>query len=276
MVEEVVDVSVVIPVRNAEGILEQCLKSVARNRPREVIVVDGNSSDATLEIARRFTSRILSDNGRGLPVARLIGAQAASSRQVLLLDADVVLPDGAIAALLEEFESGGYVALQAGLESTSDGRYWGEALAAHHRTGRSKNWFGLVATVFERQSILEHGFDTRFVSGEDIELRWRLEQSGKKIGVSRRTVVTHRFAGGSFALARSQWRDDGLGLGRMVRKHGWRGAWLLFLPVLAAARGVAVSLHRRELRWIPYYACYAGFNYVAMTHALVARRAVSP
>jgi glycosyltransferase involved in cell wall biosynthesis len=265
----VLDVSVIIPVRNAEEFLEECLASVARSRPREIIVVDGNSSDATLVIARRYTTRILSDGGRGLPVARLLGAQGASCRRVLLLDADVVLPDGALAALLDEFESGGYRALQAGLHSVSNGRYWGEALAAHHRTGRSKDWFGLVATVFDRQAILEHGFDARFLSGEDIELRWRLEQSGQKIGVSRRTVVTHRFCDGSFAFARGQWRADGLGLGRMVRKHGWRGMWLLLLPTLAGLRGLAVSLPRREPRWIPYYACYAGFNYASMVRGLL-------
>src|SRR5688500_3687284 len=107
----VLDVSVIIPVRNGEGLLEECLASLARSRPREIIVVDGNSSDATLAIARRYTTRILSDGGRGLPVARLLGAQAASCRRVLLLDADVVLPDGALAALLDEFESGGYRAL---------------------------------------------------------------------------------------------------------------------------------------------------------------------
>ena len=265
----VLDVSVIVPVRNAEGLLEECLASVARNHPREIIVVDGNSSDATLDIARRYTSRILSDGGRGLPVARLLGARAASCHRVLLLDADVVLPDGALANLLDEFEAGGYLALQAGLHSVSNGRYWGEALAAHHRTGRSKAWFGLVATVFDRHAILEHGFDARFLSGEDIELRWRLEQSGQKIGVSRRTVVTHRFCDGSFAFARHQWRADGLGLGRMVRKHGRRGVWLLLLPILAGARGMVVSLARREPRWIPYYACYAGFNYAAMVRGLL-------
>jgi glycosyltransferase involved in cell wall biosynthesis len=264
----VLDISVVVPVRNAEGLLEECLASIARSQPREIIVVDGNSTDATLEIARRYTATILNDEGRGLPVARMLGARAAHSHRVMLVDADVVLPDGALAALLDEFVGDGYVALQAGLHSVSDGRYWGEALAEHHRTGRSKDWFGLVATIFQRQDLLEHGFDQRFLSGEDIELRWRLEQAGAKIGVSKRTVVTHRFADGSFAFARSQWRADGLGLGRMVRKHRWRGAWLLALPLLAALRGMALSLVRAKPRWIPYYACFLGFNYAAMAKAL--------
>ncbi len=69
------DVSVVVPVRNAERLLDACLASIARSRPRELIVVDGKSTDSTGEIARRYTQRLLSDEGRGLPVARLLGAQ---------------------------------------------------------------------------------------------------------------------------------------------------------------------------------------------------------
>lgn len=257
------DVSVVVPVRNAEGMLEECLASIARSQPRELIVVDGLSTDGTLEIARRHGARILSDEGRGLPAARILGAEAAQSERVALVDADVVLPDGALERLLEEHERGGYTALQAGLESVSSGGYWGEALAHHHRTGRSKHWFGLVATVFEREALLRHGFDPRFLSGEDIEMRWRLEREGARIGVSREVVVTHRF-GDSFRFALGQWLADGRGLRRMVGKHRLRGLLLVALPAAACLRGIALSLVRLQPRWIPYYLCYAAFNYVGM------------
>jgi glycosyltransferase involved in cell wall biosynthesis len=261
------DVSVVVPVRNAERLLDDCLASIARSRPRELIVVDGKSTDSTREIAERYTPRLLSDEGRGLPVARLLGAQAASSSLVALVDADIVLPDGALKSLHDEFVQGGYLALQAGLSSTSGPGYWGQALAEHHRTGRSKDWFGLVATIFDRDALLRHGFDQRFLSGEDIELRWRLERAGAKVGVSRRTIVIHRFAEDSFAFARGQFLADGHGLGRMVGKHGWRGGWLLALPLAAGIRGIALSLARGRPRWIPYYAAYSVYNYAGMLGA---------
>jgi glycosyltransferase involved in cell wall biosynthesis len=259
-----VDVSVVVPVRNAEDFAESCLASIARSRPREIIVVDGNSTDGTLEVAKRYADVVLSDGGNGLPLARLLGVQAARSRWVVLVDADVLLPEGALQALLEEFIEGGYSALQAGLRSVSGAGYWGRALAHHHVTGRSKEWFGVMATVFERDALLEHGFDTGFLSGEDIELRWRLQRSGHKVGVSQRTIVTHRFRD-TFDFAKDQWLQDGKGLGRMVRKHGLRGAWLLALPVLAAVRGIVLSLTRwRAPRWIPYFLLYCLYNYVGM------------
>ena len=264
------DVSVVVPVRNAERIVDECLASIARASPREIIVVDGMSTDRTLELARRHPVRILSDDGRGLPAARLLGAEAATSERIVLVDADVVLPDGALEQLLHEFADGGYTALQAGLESVGDRDYWSHALAHHHRTGRSKEWFGLVATIFEREALLEHGFDSDFLSGEDIELRWRLQQAGARIGVSKRTVVKHRFEDG-FDFARGQWLMDGHGLGRMALKHGLRAKLLVGLPLAAAVRGIALSLLRREPKWIPYYACFLAFNYVGLFGELASR-----
>jgi glycosyltransferase involved in cell wall biosynthesis len=262
------DLTVVIPVRNAEGLIDECLASVVAAGPHEVILVDGLSTDRTLEIAARYPVRVLSDEGRGLPAARLIGADAARTRWVVLVDADVVLPEGALDRLFQEFLDGGYTALQAGLASTGGPGYWGAALAHHHRTGRSKDWFGLVATIFARETLLEHGFDQRFVSGEDIELRWRLRALGRKVGVSQRVVVQHRFAGDDFAFAKDQFLMDGAGLGLMVRRSGIRGLRLAVLPAAAAVRGVVLSSLRGQVGWVRYYAAFTWWNYVGMARGV--------
>lgn len=260
------DLSVVVPVRNAEQWIDACLASIAREQPREIFVVDGRSTDRTREIAGRHPVTILSDDGKGLPAARRMGAEAASSRLVALIDSDVVLHEGALSSLMDEYTREGYIGLQAGLHSVSGPGYWGQALAHHHRTGRSKHWFGVVATICDRQTLLEHGFDERFLSGEDIDLRWRLEKAGAKVGVSRETVVEHRFDD-TFEFAKGQWLADGQGLGRMMRVHRQRAALLAGLPLAAAARGVILSLVRREPKWIPYYLFFLWGNYVGMIQA---------
>jgi glycosyltransferase involved in cell wall biosynthesis len=264
------DVSVVVPTRNAERLIDSCLASIVASRPREIILVDGVSTDRTVELAQRHPVTVLSDGGAGLPAARLIGARAARSRWVALVDADIVLPDGALATLVDEAVSGGYTALQAGLQSVAGSGYWGQALVQHHRSGRSRHWFGVAATVFERQALLRYGFDSRFRSGEDIELRHRLERAGVKIGVSRATVVIHRFED-SFAFARGQWLADGHGLARLLRKHRWRVAWVVILPLAASMRGVVFALFHRQPKWIPYYAAFVAFNYMGMLRELLGR-----
>jgi hypothetical protein len=54
----------------------------------------------------------------------------------------------------------------------------------------------------------------------------------------------------------------------MIRTNGWRGARLALLPAAAAVRGVALSLVRRQPRWVPYYAAFAGGNYLGMARGL--------
>src|SRR5215204_5421982 len=131
------ELSVIIPVRNAEGMIAECLASIMRAAPREIIVVDGLSTDRTVEIVQRYPVRILSDDGKGVAAARALGVEAATSRWVALIDADIVLPDGSLQQLFAEYREGGYTALQFGLQSTSGPGYWGRALVDHHRHGRS-------------------------------------------------------------------------------------------------------------------------------------------
>jgi glycosyltransferase involved in cell wall biosynthesis len=271
----VLDISVVVPARNAEHLIGDCLRSIAWSQPREIIVVDGDSTDATASIAAVSGATVLFDGGRGLPAARLMGARAASSRWVALIDADVRLAEGDLGRLLDELQRDGYSALQAGLRSVAGGGYWGQALVQHHRTGRSKEWFGVVATLFDRDVLLEHGFDERFLSGEDIDLRWRMRQAGAKIGVSRETVVEHVFED-TWDFAKGQWLADGHGFGRMVRAHGLRAKLLLGLPLAAGLRGSLLSLGRGQLRWLPYYACFVAFNYAGLARELAGQHGRTP
>ncbi len=265
------EVSVVVPARNAAGMLDECLAAIVASQPSEVIVVDGLSCDDTVQIARRHGARVLSDGGRGLPVARMVGVQAARLDVVALIDADVVVGPGDLERLLQERRRGGYAALQAGLRSVSGPGYWGRALADHHRTGRSRNWFGVGATVFVREILLAYAFDERFQSGEDIDLRWRLRAAGVKAGVSRETVVVHRF-GDTWAYAKEQWLADGRGLARMVRAHGPRAKLLAAMPLAAGVRGISLSLLRLEPQWIPYFVCFMAYNYRSLISELARGR----
>jgi glycosyltransferase involved in cell wall biosynthesis len=262
------DVTAIVPVRNAAHWVADCLTAIAQSGVRDIIVVDGNSTDDTVELASRLGARVVSDGGRGLPAARRLGAETATSRLVALIDVDVRLHEGALARLLDEFVDGDYTALQAGLHSIGGPGYWSRALAWHHRTGRSRAWFGLVATIFDRAALLDHDFDERFSSGEDIDLRWRLERAGERTGVSEQVVVDHLFGDG-FAFARGQWLADGAGHGRMAAAHGGRAWMLVGVPLAASVRGVGLSLFRRQPRWIPYFVCFLAYNYVGMAEGLL-------
>jgi glycosyltransferase involved in cell wall biosynthesis len=146
------EVSVVVPARNAARWLGECLESIRAERPREIIVVDGCSRDNTVEIARSMGARVISDEGRGLPAARMLGVENACSDLVALIDADVVLSPGALGGLVDEFKACGYDGLQFGLVKRADGPgYWGAALAWHHIHSRVRSSFGVCATLMRRK-----------------------------------------------------------------------------------------------------------------------------
>ena len=125
-------VTAVVPVRNGESLLPGCLTALRRNGVEHIVVVDGRSSDRSRAIAAELGTVVLDDEGRGLPYARSFGVRTAATDLVVLVDVDVVFPDGAVSALVREFLDGGYAALQAGLESVGGPGYWGQA--PPHRT----------------------------------------------------------------------------------------------------------------------------------------------
>src|SRR5919108_2683161 len=109
-------ITVVIPARNASEFIESCLETIRRNRPAEIIVVDGRSEDDTVEIARRFADSVISDEGGGVAFARQIGGEAARHPYVAFIDVDVELTDTALGELLAELQERRLEAIQAQLQ----------------------------------------------------------------------------------------------------------------------------------------------------------------
>jgi glycosyltransferase involved in cell wall biosynthesis len=267
-------ISAVVPTRNAEAWIESCLRSIRANDPAEVILVDGGSTDRTVELALPWVDRVLDDGGTGVAAARMMGVASASQPWVALVDADVVLPPTALRDLDEERCARHLVGLQAGLHSTGDGDYWSQSLADHHNRGQSKDWFGVCASLVSRDLLLAHPLDAHLRSGEDIDFRIRLKQAGFAVGVSEAMVGQHRFAHG-FSFAGQQWLADGAGLGRMVRKHGRTALVNAMIPFAAAALGMARGI-RDALRPWPYFVGFAVGNYVGLWRGLVDRSVPAP
>jgi glycosyltransferase involved in cell wall biosynthesis len=89
-----IPVSVVVPVRNEEKNLPQCLERLARFA--EVIVVDSASTDASADIARRFGAKLLQFLWNGqYPKKRnwVLTTHKLLAEWVLFLDADELVDD---------------------------------------------------------------------------------------------------------------------------------------------------------------------------------------
>jgi glycosyltransferase involved in cell wall biosynthesis len=85
-------VTVILPVLNGAKLLPKCLDSLrAQHYPAQavkLIVVDDDSTDATVAVAKRYGARVLRSGQRHIERSKAIGLRAASTELVLFIDAD--------------------------------------------------------------------------------------------------------------------------------------------------------------------------------------------
>ena len=82
-------ISVVLITKNEEGRIAACLESVSW--ADEIIVVDGESEDRTVEIARRFTSKVVTRRFDNFTHQKNFGLDQASGEWIFSIDADEVV-----------------------------------------------------------------------------------------------------------------------------------------------------------------------------------------
>jgi len=91
-------VDVIVLTKNSERVLKECFDSIFKNVPvNHLIVVDGHSTDSTLDIVRRFQEKygnlILIQHAGTRGSARLTGIREVKTEWFLFVDSDVTLSD---------------------------------------------------------------------------------------------------------------------------------------------------------------------------------------
>ena len=200
------DITVILPVYNGSAFLARCLTTLTAcdYRSFDCIVVNDGSTDGSGAIARKFPVRVLDLAGGpfGPAYARNRGAEAARGKILFFVDADVMVAPDALhrtAMLFQEQPTlaaafGSYDALPEAQGVVSQYRN----LLHHfvHQNGQSEAstfWAGCGAI---RRSVFEiiGGFDEKrytTASIEDIELGYRLRQSGYRILLDKGLQGTH-------------------------------------------------------------------------------------
>ena len=87
-------ISIVIPAYNEEAYIEKCLQSIACQTvaPYEVLVVDNNSTDKTVELAKKFPFvTLIYEKRQGLFFSRNTGMRRARGDVLCRIDADTIL-----------------------------------------------------------------------------------------------------------------------------------------------------------------------------------------
>lgn len=99
-----ISLSIIIPVLNELAALKRCQSSLYRLRSQgvELIIVDGGSSDGTVQAARQITDQVLiSPPGRARQMNA--GAAVANGDVLLFLHIDTTLPSQALQLIRDKF-----------------------------------------------------------------------------------------------------------------------------------------------------------------------------
>lgn len=197
-------ISVIIPIYNEKEHIRRCLDSILRSdfdkERMEVLLVDGGSTDGTLEIIGEYRKRypfirLLPNPDKIVPKAMNIGIEAASGEYIVRLDAHASYPEEYFSRLvryhreLDADNVGGVIRTAVRRETPvahairnvlSDRLGVGSAF----RSGvREISEVDTVPFGCYRKEIFDKigPYDERLVRNQDIELNKRLKKAGGRI-----------------------------------------------------------------------------------------------
>jgi glycosyltransferase involved in cell wall biosynthesis len=239
-------VTILIPALNEETALPHTAACIAAMQPTpdEVLVIDGGSSDQTVDIANKAGFRCLISPKRGRGAQINFGVKQALGEIVCVLHADTLLPADAVTVIREamidqRIALASFTPRIAGPTGTRWGStfhnwiktWYAPLLTRPHLFARGvRLLFGDHAMFFRRQHFIEvGGCDERIVVLEEADLCIKLAKYG-------RTRMVHRWA----------WTSD-----RRITAWGrWRANWIYFKVGIMWALGARERLadHYPDIR----------------------------
>ncbi|MEL6250037.1 MAG: TIGR04283 family arsenosugar biosynthesis glycosyltransferase [Cyanobacteria bacterium J06626_18] len=191
------EVSIIIPVFNEASSLGRTLRCLQLLDPpaHEIIVVDGGSTDATVEIATQHQATVITALQRGRAAQMNVGAEVATGEILCFVHGDTLVPDDLVTVVRQTLANpaiagGGFISVMAGAQTTCWGvtlhnalkTYYAPLLFRPYRFFRDglRVLFGDQVIFCRRQDFWAcGGFDVTLPIMEDADLCLRLSQLGR-------------------------------------------------------------------------------------------------
>jgi len=198
-------VSVILPCRNEEKYIESCIRSLINNPSDdfqlEIMVVDGMSTDKTVEIVQNLIRqfpfiKLLQNPDKTVPFAMNLGIARAQGDFIVRADAHATFPENYVSMLVTnlihlEADNVGAIWKTDVLTKTKKTFAIKEALSNRFGVGNALFRVGIdkvtqVDTVpfgcYRKSAFEKYGvYDTRLTRNQDIELNKRVLRGGGKI-----------------------------------------------------------------------------------------------
>jgi GT2 family glycosyltransferase len=268
-------ISVVVCTYNGSATLRECLEgALTLHYPDyEVIVVSDGSTDDSPAIAREYEGvRVIETLNRGLSSARNTGLESATGEIVAYLDDDAIPDPDWLRHLAATFASGPFAAV-GGPNILPPGSGAVAQCVANAPGGpthvlvsdREAEHVPGCNMAIRRDALLEiGGFDPRFrAAGDDVDVCWRLLDSGQRISFSPGAVVLHHRRRTVRAYLRQQ-RGYGRAEALLERKHPDKYSAAGHVDWAGRLYGNGAAQHRGGWRWRVYYGGWGTASYQSL------------
>jgi glycosyltransferase involved in cell wall biosynthesis len=237
---------VAVCTKNNESTIRPSLERVLKYAtPSRLIVIDGKSTDRTIEIASNLGAEIYSDSGKGLGHARNMALKLANTQLLGFVDADAFIPSNWL-ELREHLKRPRVAAASA----TTIYGYGNPPLQRLHEwiARTAKEDAGFVGTIVNRELVLSvGGIREDLPTAEDWELKRRLQARGLKWVWDRSVVILHPM---TMRMFLRHFRGWGRGAGKGHTTSRWRVVRSLVISPAHAIR-LALEVHPIHLFYYP-------------------------
>lgn len=181
-------ISLVIPTYNEEKSIERCLLSLeSQTIPRnnyEIIVVDGQSTDNTVEIAKKYADKVIHQKSKGVGGARNDGVAVAKHDLIATSDADCTMPEDWLEKIVQAFEAkdvvlvSGKVKLVESTPLISTSYYITEKVWHLMYVLKISHFLCGANTAFRKKEFMEIGGYSNIPILDDFEISMRMKNKG--------------------------------------------------------------------------------------------------
>jgi len=270
-------VSVIVPTRNEEKVIADCLDSILKvNYPKnkfEVIVSDGKSTDKTREIVKKYKKvKLLDNQGVNSAAGRNLGVKKAKGDIVAFTDADCTVAKNWLKALVKELDPNTVVG-GANLPPKNDkyfpsavsyalGTFLGSAGSAQSYVHSEKKEVSSVpnanAMYWKKDIQKVGGYNEEFVTGQDAELNYRLSQTGIKFMFIPSAKIWHKMRATPRKFAKRMYQYGSARANLLKLHKSGLNPLLLFAPLFAlfvlTFPIIYLSFPIYAYLWLPYLA----------------------
>ena len=250
-------ISVNICTYNEQDNIGDCIRAIQKNKPAEILVIDGGSTDQTIEMAESLGAMVIRLNQKGLASQRQAGIEASGQEFIAIVDADDRLDENCLPALYRELVDLNLDAIQALNKPLEIRTYWQRAMAStlvvEEPLPRPSIMVGRPA-LYRAASLKAVGFDPFFngAGAEDADLARAFQLRGFQQAIG--TGVSYRKHETTLRDHRNKWKKYGRGDARFVFKYPERKSrifrhLLITYPFLRPLQ----AIKRGEWQYVPFH-----------------------